>query len=504
MASKPRVALLAIDQGTTSTRAILFSDKGELLSVRQKELTLLYPKKGWVEQNPEAIWNDTLVVSREVIRDAQHDDLTIAAMGIANQRETTLIWDRKTGQPVYNAIVWQDRRTADYCEKLEKAGHEQSIIDKTGLLIDPYFSATKIAWILDHVPGVRLRAENGDLAFGTIDTFLLWRLTGGKVHVTDITNASRTMLYDIVRQRWDDDLIKLFNIPAAVLPDVKANVADFGQTLPDLLGASYVVGGMAGDQHAALIGQACFEPGMIKATYGTGCFALMNIGTDFATSKNRLITTVGYRIGSDTYFAVEGSIFNAGTAIQWLRDNLGLLVDAQHSETVALSVPDSNEVYFVPAFTGLGTPYWQPQARAAIIGLSRESHSAHIIRAALEAQAYQSRDLMEAMAADCAGCGNESWSSKNVLRIDGGMAGNAFMCQFLADMVNRIVEIPAVQESTAWGAAALAGLQSNVFTDLTDISSNWSCMRRYRPAMDSSDRHALYAGWKNAVKSVLR
>jgi len=502
MASKPRFALLAIDQGTTSTRAILFSDRGKVLSVRQKELTLLCPWKGWVEQNPEAIWNDTLRVSREVIRDAQSADLTIAAIGITNQRETTLIWDRKTGRPVYNAIVWQDRRTADDCEKLKSAGHEQSIIEKTGLLIDPYFSATKIAWILDHVPGVRARAENGDLAFGTIDTFLLWRLTGGKVHATDITNASRTMLYDIVRQQWDDDLIRLFNIPAAVLPDVKANAADFGQTVSDLLGASYAVGGMAGDQHAALIGQACFESGMIKATYGTGCFALMNIGTDFATSKNRLITTIGYRINGDTHYAVEGSIFNAGTAIQWLRDNLGLLVNAQQSETVALSVPDSNEVYFVPAFTGLGTPYWQPQARAAIIGLSRESHSAHIIRAALEAQAYQSRDLMEAMAADC---GSESRSSKSsVLRIDGGMAGNTFMCQFLADMINRVVEIPVVQESTAWGAAALAGLQSNVFMDLTDISSSWSCMRRYQPAMDSSRRHTLYAGWKDAVKRVLR
>lgn len=502
MASKSRFALLAIDQGTTSTRAILFSDRGELLSVRQKELALLCPRKGWVEQNPEVIWNDTLQLCREVIRDV-HADLTVAAIGIANQRETTLIWDRKTGRPVYNAIVWQDRRTADDCEKLKSAGYEQSIIDKTGLLIDPYFSATKIAWILDHVPGVRLRAEKGDLVFGTIDTFLLWRLTGGKAHATDATNASRTMLYDIVRQQWDDDLIRLFNIPAAVLPDVKANAADFGQTVPDLLGASYAVGGMAGDQHAALIGQACFESGMIKATYGTGCFALMNIGTDFTTSNNKLITTIGYRINGDTHYAVEGSIFNAGTAIQWLRDNFGLLVDAQQSEAVALSVPDSNEVYFVPAFTGLGTPYWQPQARAAIVGLSRESHSAHIIRAALEAQAYQSRDLMEAMTVDCDS--EESRPSKySVLRIDGGMAENTFMCQFLADMINRVVEVPVVQESTAWGAAALAGLQSNVFMDLTDISSNWSCRRRYQPAMDASKRHTLYAGWKDAVNRVLK
>ncbi|MCW5618511.1 MAG: glycerol kinase, partial [Nitrosomonas sp.] len=316
MTSKSRFALLAIDQGTTSTRAILFSETGELLSVRQKTLALLCPRKGWVEQQPETIWNDTLQVSRAVIEDAQQQGLTIVAIGIANQRETTLIWDRKTGQPVYNAIVWQDRRTADDCVKLENAGYGPSITEKTGLLIDPYFSATKIAWILDHVPDARLRAENGDLAFGTIDSFLLWRLTGGKVHATDITNASRTMLYDITHQRWDNDLIRLFNIPAALLPDVKANVADFGQTLPDLLGAAYTIGGMAGDQHAALIGQACFESGMIKATYGTGCFALMNIGPDFKTSRNKLITTIGYCINADTHYAFEGSIFNAGTVIQ--------------------------------------------------------------------------------------------------------------------------------------------------------------------------------------------
>ncbi|MBX3640027.1 MAG: glycerol kinase GlpK [Nitrosomonas sp.] len=502
MISKSRFALLAIDQGTTSTRAILFSETGELLSVRQKTLALLCPRKGWVEQQPETIWNDTLQVSRAVIEDAQQQGLTIATIGIANQRETTLIWDRKTGQPVYNAIVWQDRRTADDCVKLENAGYGPSITEKTGLLIDPYFSATKIAWILDHVPDARLRAENGDLAFGTIDSFLLWRLTGGKVHATDMTNASRTMLYDITHQRWDNDLIRLFNIPAALLPDVKANVADFGQTLPDLLGATYTIGGMAGDQHAALIGQACFESGMIKATYGTGCFALMNIGPDFKTSRNKLITTIGYCINADTHYAFEGSIFNAGTVIQWLRDNLGLLADAPQSEAIALSVPDNNEVYFVPAFTGLGTPYWQPQARAAITGLSRESHRAHIVRAALEAQGYQSRDLIDAMMADC---DSESWSQKNgVLRIDGGMAGNTFVCQFLADMIDRVVEVPAVMESTAWGAAALAGLQSNIFMDLADISGNWSCARRYEPVMDASERHALYAGWKDAVKRVLK
>ena len=492
------MAVLAIDQGTTSTRAILFSVNGEILSIRQKELALQYPHKGWVEQCPEAIWQDTLWTCREVINDAQHNAIEIVSIGITNQRETTLIWDRKTGEPVYNAIVWQDRRTTDICNRLKDLDYEEAITEKTGLLIDPYFSASKITWILDNVPAVRTRAENGDLAFGTVDSFLLWKLTKGRVHATDITNAARTMLYNITEQKWDETLLDIFKIPAAILPDVKDNVASFGTTIPEFLGTSYSIGAMAGDQHAALIGQCCFKPGMIKATYGTGCFALMNVGENFRISKNKLLTTIGYRINNKICYALEGSIFTAGAAIQWLRDNLGLLVDARQSEAIAHSVPDSNEVYFVPAFTGLGAPYWKPEARGAITGISRESNAAHIIRAALEAQGYQSRDMIEAMEAEYS-----DMQLAGILRVDGGMTSNAFVCQFLADMLNRTVEVPEVMESTAWGVAALAGLQCGLFNELDDISRNWSCARRFNPQVSETERCALYNGWKNAVKNLL-
>ncbi len=491
--------LLAIDQGTTSSRAILFSPGGEILALKQKELALQTPHKGWVEQSPVDIWEDTLWACRGVIESAHDRVANIAAIGITNQRETTIIWDRKTGEPVYNAIVWQDRRTADLCAKLKDAGFEQIITDKTGLLLDPYFSATKIAWILDNVPGVRDRAQNGDLAFGTIDCFLLWKLTGGKTHTTDVTNASRTLLYNTREQKWDEALLELFNIPAALLPEVKDNAATFGTTQANLLGASYTIGGMAGDQHAALIGQACFEPGMVKSTYGTGCFALMNIGTEFKTSQNRLLTTPAYRLNGEITYALEGSIFTAGAAIQWLRDNLGLFEDAAQSEALARSVPDNNQVYFVPAFTGLGAPYWEPEAKAMITGLSRESTGAHITRAALEAQAYQSCDLMQAMHAD-----SDAAHAMNVIRADGGLVANEFMCQFLADMLDRTVEIPAVTETTAWGAAALAGLQSGVFTELDDITQNWTLARRYTPQMQSSERQALFKAWKTAIHSTLQ
>ena len=501
MTATPHRALLAIDQGTTSTRAIVFSAEGTVLSIRQKELALHCPQKGWVEQDPEAIWRDTLAVCRQAVEDVQQQAMSIAAIGIANQRETTVIWDRKTGTPVYNAIVWQDRRSADYCLQHAATGVANRVTEKTGLLIDPYFSATKIAWILDHVEGVRCRAENGDLAFGTIDSFLLWRLSGGKTHATDITNASRTLLFDIQRLCWDDDLLAYFNIPSAILPAVKANVADFGCTSPDLLGESYRIGAMAGDQHAALVGHGCFAPGMIKATYGTGCFALMNTGSDKVASNHRLLSTIGYQIDAQPCYALEGAIFTAGAVIQWLRDNLGIIADAPQSEAVALSVADSNEVYFVPAFNGLGAPYWQPGTRAAITGLSRESNRAHIVRAALEAQGYQTRDLLTAMAADCGESSGQAIAK--VLRIDGGMASNTFFCQFLADMVDRPVEIPAVMESTAWGAAALAGLQSNLFAGLDDIANRWSCARRYTPNLDAAKRNRLYQGWQAAVSCVL-
>ncbi len=485
--------LLAIDQGTTSSRAILFSKSGDIVAVSQKELTLHYPHKGWVEQNANNIWRDTLYCCRDVIGHAGGQ--TIAAIGITNQRETTVLWDRKTGKPVYNAIVWQDRRTADYCATLKEQGHEAAVSAKTGLLLDPYFSATKINWVLNYVDGVRQRAEAGDLAFGTIDSFLLWHLTGGKVHATDATNAARTMLYNIVTQNWDEELLHLFDIPRSLLPDVKDNVADFGQTLPELLGKSYTIGGMAGDQQAALIGQCCFEHGMVKSTYGTGCFALMNIGDIFKQSQNRLLTTTAYRFDGKSTYAIEGAIFTAGAAIQWLRDNLGIIKNSADSETLARSVPDNNGVYFVPAFTGLGAPYWNPTARAAISGLSRESTKAHIARAALEAQAYQTLDLMDAMAKD-------SGHDPKTIRADGGLVANEFMCQFLADMIDRPVEIPRVHETTALGAASLAGLHSGVYHDLGDLSKNWALEKRYDPKLPAQDRVALYQGWKRAVEAI--
>lgn len=487
-------AILSIDQGTTSSRAILFSTDGKILAIRQKELTLHYPHNGWVEQNARDIWHDTLWACRAVMND-RHTD-RIAAIGITNQRETTILWDRKTGEPVYNAIVWQDRRTADICATLKNQGHEAKVTDKTGLLLDPYFSATKIAWILDHVEGARARAEHGDLAFGTVDCFLLWKLTGGKVHATDATNASRTMLFNIRTQQWDDELLALFNIPRAILPDVRDNVAAFGETDPALLGQSIAIGGMAGDQQAALIGQACFSKGMVKSTYGTGCFALMNSGETFSSSRNRLLTTQAYRLNGRSTYAVEGSIFVAGAAVQWLRDGIHLFRRAEESETLATSVPHTNGVYFVPAFTGLGAPYWNPHARGAIMGLARESTAAHITRAALEAQAYQTLDLMDAMKAD-------TGTMPDVIRADGGLVANQFVCQFLADMLDRPVDVPAVTETTALGAAFLAGLQAGLYQDLDDISGRWQRARRYDAAMPAERRAALYEGWKRAIGSVI-
>ncbi len=489
--------LLAIDQGTTSSRAILFSRDSRIIALKQKELTLYYPEKGWVEQDAVAIWKDTLRVCRAALRSAPDEAACLAAIGITNQRETTILWDRRTGQPVYNAIVWQDRRTAAACERLRAAGHEEKVRAKTGLLLDPYFSATKIAWILENVPGVRERAERGDIAFGTVDCWLLWNLTGGAVHATDATNAARTMLFNIRNQSWDEELLKIFNIPGTLLPEVRDNVAPFGTARKKFLGRDIVVGGMAGDQQAALIGQACFEKGMVKSTYGTGCFALMNIGGEFRLSDNRLLTTQAYRFNGQTTYALEGSIFVAGAAIQWLRDGLKLFRRAADSEALALSVESSKGVYFVPAFTGLGAPYWEPQARAAISGLTRDSTAAHIVRAALEAQAFQTRDLMEAMKADAGGV-------PPVIRADGGLVANEFVCRFLAAMLDIPVEIPAVAETTALGAAYLAGLQAGVYAGLGEIRNGWRCARRYEPEMlKPGEREALYDGWKKAVKAVL-
>lgn len=491
--------LLAIDQGTTSSRAILFSQVGDVLDVQQKELKLYYPHKGWVEQRPEDIWNDTHACCSKILNKSVSNSTPVnpVAIGITNQRETTIVWDRSTGEPVYNAIVWQDRRTAEYCHALKKQGLEAVITKKTGLLLDPYFSASKVAWILDNVPGVRTRAEAGELAFGTVDSYLLWKLTRGAVHATDITNASRTMLYNIVEQQWDAELLALFNIPLGLLPEVKDNIAAFGTTDASVLGAEIPIGGMAGDQQAALVGQACFEPGMVKSTYGTGCFALMNIGVEFKQSQHRLLTTVAYRINGQITYALEGSIFVAGAAIQWLRDGLNLFDNASESEVLALSVEDNNEVYFVPAFTGLGAPYWCPEAKGLIMGLSRESTQAHIVRAALEAQAYQTRDLMGAMQLD-------SGHRLDVIRADGGLVANTFMCQFLADMLDISIEIPRVAEATAWGAAALAGVQVGVFCGVEDIAGRWKADKNYRPQMEPGQRERLYDGWKSAMKMLLK
>lgn len=486
--------ILAIDQGTTSSRAILFSLNGDILKSHQKELTLHYPHKGWVEQDAEDIWRDTLWACRKIIDSDKAQ--TIAAIGITNQRETTIIWDRESGAPIYNAIVWQDRRAAQYCQHLKDQGHEEMVTNKTGLLLDPYFSATKIKWVLDNVEGAREKAQAGKLAFGTVDCFLLWRLTGGKVHATDATNAARTMIYNIVEGQWDDDLLSLFDIPKSMLPKVRDNVSDFGVTDEKILGRALTIGGMAGDQQAATIGQACFEAGMVKSTYGTGCFMLMNIGDRFKVSKNRLLTTIAYQLNGKPIYAIEGAIFVAGAAVQWLRDNLGLFDDAAQTAEMARSVPDNNEVYFVPAFTGLGAPHWKPEAKAAIMGLSRESTKAHIVRAALEAQAYQTLDLMEAFVKD-------SGFDPKLIRVDGGLVANEFVCQFLADMINRPVEVPKVIETTALGAAYLAGLQAGLYQDLDDVSRHWAKAREYRPQIDDAGRAHLYGQWKASLSRVL-
>jgi len=486
--------IMAIDQGTTSTRAILFDEKGKINGISQKELTLFYPENGWVEQSAEDIWEDTQYVCRAVLNQVGITSADVAAIGITNQRETTVVWDRETGEALYNAIVWQDRRTADTCDALREAGHEDIFAQKTGLLLDAYFSGTKVKWILDHVEGARERAEAGQLAFGTIDSFLLWRLTEGQVHATDITNASRTLMYNIVTQEWDDALLSLLDIPRSMLPDVKDNSTEFGRTL--LLGTSVPVTGMAGDQQAALVGQACFQEGMVKSTYGTGCFALMNIGATFKASKNRLLTTVAYRLNGRICYALEGSIFVAGAAIQWLRDGLGILKSAAETEDIATSVEHNNGVYLVPAFTGLGAPYWNPHARAAITGLTRGATAAHIVRAGLEAQAYQTEDLMQAMQEDAGKPFTE-------IRVDGGMVKNNWVCQFIADITAKPVLRPEIIETTALGAAYLAGLHVGIFKTVDDIAAAWACEHTFAPAMPAETRNVLYKGWQKAVKQVL-
>ncbi len=484
--------LLAIDQGTTSTRSLLFDSCGHLLATAQREFAQSYPQPGWVEHDPQTIWRDVLGTAREVIAIS---DAPIAAIGITNQRETTVLWERATGTPVYPAIVWQDRRTAHHCERLRQEGCEALVRARTGLLLDPYFSATKLAWILDNVSGARARAENGELAFGTVDSFLLWRLTGGKVHATDATNASRTMLFDIYRNCWDEELLRLFAIPKTLLPAVYDNSYVYGVTAPGLFAEQIPIAGMAGDQQAALIGQACLDAGMGKATYGTGLFALLNMGQDAPSAATGVVTTLAYRAGGRTAYAVEGSAFVAGAAIKWLRDRLGLLKDVSQTAKIAAETGNNAGVYLVPAFTGLGAPYWDPEARGLICGLTLDTRPAHLIRAALESSAYQTHDLLQAM--------TEGAVPPRMLRVDGGMAANDWFCQFLADILGSPVERPALLEATAQGAAFLAGLTIGLFPDFSALSTAWKCGARFEPRMAPAERERLIAGWQGAVVRTL-
>jgi len=493
--TRPR-HILAIDQGTTSTRSIVFDARGRAVALARRELAQHYPADGWVEHDPEDIWRDALATAGEALQRAGLAARDVAAVGITNQRETTVVWERATGRPIHRAIVWQDRRTAEACARLRSDGTEALVRRRTGLLLDPYFSGTGLAWLLDTVPGTRVRAERGELAFGTVDTFLLWRLSGGRVHATDVTNASRTLLLDIRRGDWDDELLRLFGIPRALLPEVLDSSGVFGTTAPGLFGAAIPVAGIAGDQQAALFGQACFEPGMVKSTYGTGCFLLLNTGTTPVESRNRLLTTPAYRIGGRTTYAMEGSIFVAGAAIKWLRDGLGLIRDAAETDALARQVPDSHGVHLVPAFVGLGAPHWRPDARGLISGLTLDATGAHLARAALESVAFQTVDLIRAMAAD-------GTARAAAIRVDGGMAANDWFCQFLAEVLDARVERPVEVETTALGAAFLAGLATGVWTDLAALAATWASGAEFRPAMAADRRAALHAGWQAALARAL-
>jgi len=484
--------ILAIDQGTTSSRAIVFGPDGQLLGVGQEEFPQIFPQNGWVEHNPEEIWQTTLDSCKLALRAAGLMPQDIATIGITNQRETSVIWDRNTGKPVYNAIVWQDRRTAELCNTLKTRGLEATVHAKTGLLLDPYFSASKIAWILDNVRGVREKAERGELAFGTIDSFLLWRLTKGKSHFTDVTNASRTMLFNIVDQCWDTELLNAFNIPESLLPEVQDCAAEYGETSVDILGCQIPIQGIAGDQQAAAFGQCCFQPGMAKSTYGTGCFLLLNTGEQALWSDNRLLTTPAYRLAGRTSYAIEGSIFMAGAIMQWIRDDLKLIGNAAESEELAMQTDDELAVYLVPAFTGLGAPHWDPDARGAMYGLTRDTGAKEVVTAALLSVCYQSRDLLQAIAKDGA--------SFTTIRVDGGMVTNNFVLQSLADLLNCRVDRPKIIETTALGVAYLAGLQAGFFDSLEEISEHWQLDRSFLPAKDDDWRERRYAGWLNAIE----
>ena len=490
--------VLAIDQGTTSSRAILFDETHVPVATARKEFDQHFPRSGWVEHDPEDIWQTTLSTCREAIAKAGARPSEIAAIGIANQRETTVVWDRENGRPIHHAIVWQDRRTADACAELKNAGHEPKVAARTGLLLDPYFSATKVAWILDTVDGARDAANGGRLAFGTIDTFLLWRLTGGKVHATDATNASRTLLYDIHEGRWSSEMCDLFRVPMSVLPAVMDCADDYGETATDLFGGPIVIGGVAGDQQAATIGQACFQPGMMKATYGTGCFALLNTGHTAVASTNRLLTTIAYQLGGQPTYALEGSIFIAGAAVQWLRDGLKIIDHAAEAGELARDADENQDVILVPAFVGLGAPYWDAEARGALFGITRSTGPAELARAALQSVGYQTRDLLEAMQGDWSGAG-----AGTVLRVDGGMAVSDWTMQFLADILGAPVDRPRVLETTALGAAYLAGMHRGVYPGLDGFAKTWALDRRFSPQLDTDSRELRYEGWRDAVRRTL-
>jgi glycerol kinase len=485
--------LLAIDQGTTSSRATLFEKDGSIRATGQQEFPQHFPADGWVEHDPEDIWQSTLATIEEAAKGLKKED-SLAAVGITNQRETTLVWDRNTGEPVCRAIVWQDRRTSVFCEALRSANREPLVQSKTGLLLDPYFSATKLRWILDNIEGARERAEKGELAFGTVDTFLLWRLTGGRHHRTDATNASRTLLFNIHTQDWDEELLQLFGIPRSMLPEVLDSAADFGRIEADCAVRGYHVMGMAGDQHAALFGQTCFAPGMAKSTYGTGCFLVMNTGEEPILSEHRMLTTMAYRLNGKPTYALEGSIFIAGAAIQWLRDGLKLIDVADESEDHATETPEDHGVYLVPAFTGLGAPYWDPDARGAIFGLTRNTGIREIVTAGLQSVCYQTKDLQKAMEKDGMRPVN--------LRVDGGMVVNNWFLQFLSDLLGVSVERPRIIETTALGVAYLAGLQAGVYQSLNELSDMWRCDRAFHPTMSKIDRDRLYKGWVGVVAKL--
>ena len=490
--------ILAIDQGTTSSRAIVFAENRRIAGLGQEEFPQIMPQSGWVEHDPADLWSTTAATCREAIERAGIGPDDIAAVGIANQRETTLVWDRRTGAPIFNAIVWQDRRTVALCQRLKDEGHEAAVAEKTGLLLDPYFSGTKLAWLLDTIGGAREKAANGGLLFGTVDSYLIWRMTGGAVHATDATNASRTLLYNIREGCWDADLCRLFGVPLAMLPEVKDSADEFGTTRPDLFGRPIPILGVAGDQQAATVGQACFKPGMMKSTYGTGCFALLNTGAEPVSSQNRLLTTIAYQLDGKPTYALEGSIFIAGAVVQWMRDGLKIIREAGETQNLAEAADAGQDVYLVPAFTGLGAPWWDAGCRGALHGLTRATGPAEIARAALESVGYQTRDLYEAMRRD--------WpedSGDTILRVDGGMVASDWTMQFIADILSAPVDRPQITETTALGAAWLAGHKAGVWPDAESFSSDWALETRFTPRMEKDRAEEKYAGWQDAVRRTL-